>query len=535
MDFYRPPALQGAIDALGSVYRALRAWKFYPQGHPSRKKSINQAHMAMQLMLDGNDLCLNCGRTGLSLPDGEALKDDSRLTASLSNELFIRRVQKITFLGDLYLEDLLALIRLLTLTPEEVYKRGGMDKLLSEHGVRTIWCNEFDLSIIRNRRRSVEDTGITPQGVDEIEDGASAGDAPPDEPDIPVNPQDPVRELQGLLGRLIAMSDEDMYLLFIRQALACAELIRARNELESLFPLLELLAEHAGDESRTSGLRESSRFALEQLAGWNDLLSLLFDRMGTRSGLSHKGMLGILAVAGQAAVSMTMEKMASTDNLAVRKALSTQLAQLGEPVVPNILQMIGDDRWFIVRNLSAILGDIGAAAAIPDLKKCLRHSDIRVCKEAVRSLAKIGGRDAEDAIIAVLASDDSSLISQAISSLGGMKCRKVLPELMRIVCQYDLFLKNVQLKIEVVNSIAMIGDRQVVPILLDLLSGRHLLARSRWEQLKIALAACLGRLGDVRALPVLKKKSLKSGEFGRACTEAIEAIERTGGGQHGGT
>ena len=84
MDFYSPPSLQGVLDALGSVYRALRAWRFYPKGHPSRKSSIKQAHAAMLLLLDGNNLSLSCGRSGFSYPDGELIKDVTRMSASLS-------------------------------------------------------------------------------------------------------------------------------------------------------------------------------------------------------------------------------------------------------------------------------------------------------------------------------------------------------------------------------------------------------------------------------------------------------------------
>src|SRR6185369_13641755 len=169
MEFYRPPSLQGALDTLGSVYRALRAWKFYPKGHPSRKSSIKQAHAAMLQLLDGNNLSLVCGRTGFSFPDGEQIKDATRMSSSLSYELFIRRVQKITFLSDLYQEDLLDFLRLLTIPPDTVQKAGGMDKLMADHGIRTIWANEFDLSILNVRRRDVEFMGNTPPGLDEVE------------------------------------------------------------------------------------------------------------------------------------------------------------------------------------------------------------------------------------------------------------------------------------------------------------------------------------------------------------------------------
>ena len=77
---------------------------------------------------------------------------------------------------------------------------------------------------------------------------------------------------------------------------------------------------------------------------------------------------------------------------------------------------------------------MGSREAVPDLERCLRHSDSRVAKEAIRSLAKIGGQQAQEAVIAVLAGPDPALWPQAIASLGGMKGSKGLDVLLRIVC-----------------------------------------------------------------------------------------------------
>jgi hypothetical protein len=72
----------------------------------------------------------------------------------------------------------------------------------------------------------------------------------------------------------------------------------------------------------------------------------------------------------------------------------------------------------------------------------------------------------------------------------------------------------------------MIGDRQVVPIMVDMLSKGHIVVPGRWKQFHIAIAGCLARLGDARALPILKKKASGPGELGRACAEAAESITR---------
>lgn len=532
MDFYYPPSLQGAIDSLGSVYRALRAWRFYPKGHPVRRSSINQAHASLLAMLDGNDLTLQCGRNGFSFPDGEPLKDSSRMSVALSYELFVRRVQKLTIMHDIFQEDLLDFLRIIALTPEQIQQGGGVDKIMEEHGIRSVWVNEFDFSVIRNKRRRVEAAGRLPQGVDQLEEGDEA-ELPLDFASTMDESIDPEQELQVLIGRLAATEDESSYMILSRQAVACADQLKTRRQPAAVFPLVELLTAHARDPLRPEPLQEYAGFVLEQLAIGDELISAVFDMMETSQGLSKEALLALLAAGGATAVTRAVEQMAITNNLAVRKTLSTTLGRLGEQAVPILLEMMGDRRWFIIRNLAAILGLIGSREAVPGLIRCLKHSDTRVCKEAIRSLSLIGGSEAETAILDVLRTENTALQPQAIASLGGMKSKKALPDLLRIVMSDDMFLKTLAIKQEALAAIAMIGYPQVTPPLLELLTGRRLVAAVRWRQLKVSIVQCLAKLGDKRCLPVLRKMSSGSGELEKACAEAAEIIERAGSEPHG--
>jgi HEAT repeat protein len=526
MDFYRPPTSQGAIDALGTVYRALRAWKFYPKGHPNRRSSLKQAHSAMLAMMDGHNLSLSCGRTCLSFPDGEILKDNTSLTKSLSYELFVRRVQKITFLKDLLQEDLLALLRIIARSPDTIHKSGGVEKIMAEQGIRSIWVNEFDLSVIRGKRNEIESKGITPQSVDEADGGGDTllEEQPQFKPDdIP-----PEQLLPILLGRLSTVMDDEIYTMLVRQAISCCDAIKSRKEPLALFPLLELLTEHSNDETRTEEIREFAQFAIEQISTGNEFIMFVLDRMDYADGLSKAALQTVIGTGGSTAVVLAVEQMGRTNNLAVRKSLSNLLARLGDEAVPPLLNMLGDKRWFIIRNIAAILGAIASEEAVPGLAACLQHSDIRVCKEAVRSLAKIGGREAESALIRVLQQGNLSLYPQTIASLGGLKSKKALVELMKIVCARDMFLKSLAFKIDALTAIAMIGDKQVTPALLTQLTSSHLLAAGRGKQLKIAIVECLGRLGDPQALPLITKLSATADELGCACSEAVEMINKNG-------
>lgn len=526
MQVITPSSPSVVLEALGNVSRALRAWQFYPKGHPSRKNSILQAHRSLQRALDGNDLSLLCGRGGFSLPNGEPLQDGTRIAASLSFELFARRAQKLTVLHDLFQEDLLDFIKVVSLPPDAIQEAGGLERVMEEHGIRTIWANEFDLAAIGSKRREIESRGVVPPGLDEIEGAELEFQAALEASATSAEDADPRLALHALLSRLSTTIDEDIYPMLARQGITCCETLMARHEPDAVLPLAELFAQHTADPGRGKKIMAVARFGLEQLAAQEEFLEFVLESLGTLNGVSLRGALAIMAAGGQATLDRAVEKMALTDNQAVRKRLIQLLGRLGESAVASILAMLNDSRWYVVRNLAAILGDIGSRIAVPELERCLRHPDGRVAKEAIRSLAKIGGQQAEAAVIAILRSTDAALWPQAIASLGGMKSRKALAVLLQIVCDDDRFLQNLPLKCDALAAIAMIGDQQATPRLVQLLESRHLLARSRWTQFKVAIAATLAKLADSRALPALKKKARGSGELARACTEAFGAIER---------
>jgi HEAT repeat protein len=339
----------------------------------------------------------------------------------------------------------------------------------------------------------------------------------------------PAEQLQVLLGRLATCVDNDTYLILIRQAVTCCESVQFLNEPGQLFPLLELLAVHADDKLRSGRINECARLAIEQIITTGSILRFILCQVETPKSVSQKALLAVLKAGGTVAITLAIEQMAGTGSIKARRTLSTLLEFLGESAVPALLDFIDDSRWFIVRNICVILGVIASRDALQPLIKCLNHSDLRVRKEAIRSLAQLGGRAAETAVINVLRSTDSALQTQAIASLGGMRSRLALAELMIILFQRDMFLKTLQLKIDVLAAISAIGDRQVVPHLVTLLNERHLLAAERRRQLRIAVANCLGKLGASAAIPSLQKLASQGGVVGAACADAIAQIEKTEG------
>jgi HEAT repeat protein len=180
----------------------------------------------------------------------------------------------------------------------------------------------------------------------------------------------------------------------------------------------------------------------------------------------------------------------------------------------------------------SILGELRCSECIPELKRPLYHEDVRVRKEAIRALMKIGGEAAESALIPLLEEQDEGLVRHVILSLGLMRSRQAVPGLLKLLERRDLLLKGLEVKKELLLALGRIGDRRSTGHLLKMLVPRGWPVLGRWLELKIAVAAALGVLGDEAALPAVTALAAGTGALAEACREAQDAIERVSGGIH---
>lgn len=77
-----------------------------------------------------------------------------------------------------------------------------------------------------------------------------------------------------------------------------------------------------------------------------------------------------------------------------RRALIKLLTTLGPSVVPEVLGRLSHPKWYFVRNLCLMLGDIGDRRAVADLLHAVSHADHRVKREAIVAIGKLAASEA---------------------------------------------------------------------------------------------------------------------------------------------
>jgi len=498
--------------ALAHVYRALKSFSLYPEGHPLRSDTLQRANDALLELLVRRELVLVTSRTGFVSTDGGVAVEPAPMVQALATELFIRRIKRLVILQDLSLFDLQKFLRILTLPPETVEEEGGIGELMTRRFIKSVWANEIDLPTILEKREELvvaEEQGSETFIPESVQDFSQAQE-----------PQEV--EIGEILVRMAEENDADRYLKLAEMLL---DLAKEQSTQESLLPAIFFLYREETDRSRRAVLRSHARQTLSQILTEGSI-ELLLDRVSEEGSLEAEPAANLCADHWELTSPQVVQRYLNVEGSAARKKLMALFTRVGKPAVPLLLPLLTDSQWSVVLAVIPLVGEIGGEDVFRELADAAFHANSRVRREAIRTLAKIGGAEAEELLINLLNDRDHATKLQAILSLGVMQSRQALPHLVGVLTARDTFLENLQLKKEAAHALGRIGDRQASPHLVRMLASRHLFARQGWLELKVAIAGALGQLRDPAALEMLRSMARHPDRLGKACSEAASALER---------
>lgn len=506
-------------NALTGLVKQIKAQRYYPPRHPALQAAAEESLRGFQPLLEGGrHLSLTVRRDSFLLGD-QPVATTHQVLGQLATFCFARRIQFLTILPDLNAADLDRFIGNLIRDPQEILAQGGAQAVFERARITTIWVNEQDLDAIFERKRRLEE--LPP--ADEL--APAAGEQT-------VERLTPAQAQALDLQKLLALLDEE------------TDDLRFRNRLQELIPLLRLnlVAENSELVLRAMALlcrnatapqysevrRAHALNALGQLAT-DELTDYLAAALLAResSDKVRKLVVNILTFLSDKVVRRLMFLLAEEAVSANRKLLADVLVKTGAAAVPVLLEHLFDERWYVVRNTVAILGEIRIQDAVPHLTPLLEHNDIRVRRETVRALTKIGGQRAVGILLKAAESSDQDLSRQALLSLGAIRAASAIPTLLKLIEQPELSRGAVDIKKDAIRALGEIRSREAVPSLLRILARRALLRRALNDELRAAAAAALGEIGDETGQPELARAAEdRSPIVARAAVQALMQMEK---------
>ncbi|NOT33343.1 MAG: HEAT repeat domain-containing protein [Candidatus Eisenbacteria bacterium] len=229
---------------------------------------------------------------------------------------------------------------------------------------------------------------------------------------------------------------------------------------------------------------------------------------------------GLTVAIGRPAVKFACAVMAKAQKSRTRAAACTMLTYLCTED-PEVLEpYITDSRWYVVRNVVFILGQIGGPAVVPMLEMASHHPEMRVRRAVVQALGNVPATDRVPLLFEQLGTRDPQLLAAALGMLARFRTPAIARAVLRQVEAPDFETRAEESQRALFNALGELGDDEIVPRLEILLHKGGWFARSTFE--RIAAARTLQRIGTQKAISALATGLRSRAEAVRnACLEAM--------------
>ena len=134
----------------------------------------------------------------------------------------------------------------------------------------------------------------------------------------------------------------------------------------------------------------------------------------------YDDLFAIFARTGDEGAEALIEQLNAAQSLAERRVYFDSLRKLNAGIKV-LIHMLGDSRWYVVRNAADLLGEMSANDAEPKLSELLQHDDDRVRKAAVSALSKMTGAGAVKGLSASLEDGAPGVRVRAAAALAASK------------------------------------------------------------------------------------------------------------------
>lgn len=208
----------------------------------------------------------------------------------------------------------------------------------------------------------------------------------------------------------------------------------------------------------------------------------------------------VLQAMGEAGGEAVIEQVGQARSAEERKGLVEVLVELTD-AVPALVRMLGDSRWFVVRNAADLLGEMVATRAEDALVGLLRHADDRVRRSATNALLKLGTPDAVKGVYDAVNDDSPEVRMQVAAAISTRKDTKTSATLIRAIEGED----DSDVQLAMIAALGKVATPDAVQKLVKLAEAEGRLFKKKDSALRVAAVLALGEAKSPAALNALKE------------------------------
>lgn len=523
-------------NILIELNKAVKTVSFYPQGHPILETALQAVlDIFMQALSEKGNIIWTVNNKGIFEGSTQLAPSNTAIT-KLAKDLFARKLKQITFTKSITSNDIYAFLSILKMTAQDVHASGGAEKMFKSMKIVGIVPNEIHYDELVEHASTApeeaqkEEDAVQPheeaQASEEVEEIVlDEGEEEIEE----IQPHKPATEelnFQQLLRRIQVEDDLISYRDIAVRLREKADALIKNKRFEMAFPALRVYVEHT---LPTSHLEPTFRtVAGEHLSALmtREVVSYLIKRIIETDDDFEKQIIKILfSKTDKEGMNVLLNSIIEMDNAHDRRILFDIVKDLGERLRMGIEIKLKDSRWFAVRQMVTLLGELGGSQSVEPLASVFSHEDIRVRKEVLKSLGRIHDKKSIDLLLTALNDEDGHSAAQAIISLASLKAKEAIHKLGEF--SQDLKDKRNDDKLdlckEAIRGLGAIGNEIGIPYLKKIVNKKVMFNKKQNDEYRHLAVQNLGRIGGEDVMAFIEKVGQDAeGEILHACKRILE-------------
>jgi len=554
-----------ARDAISAFIKAIKAFRFYPPDNPTLKGFRDQLLKKFQFFLNKyQSFVIQIGEYDLSFK-GKILYENRDVKTSLAFLLYKDGLREIRFVKGLEEWEIQGII--------DVLKQSETINQLEDDIVTLMWERDFvHISFLATDEFLEETPVIIPETVDEFRKNLVFKPlAHQVEVELPEEGSEEGVDLDEILSKvteqpLSFITDRSVYFLTSDEVEGLRRDVEAEVDPTFIFNITDILFEILALEKEREPYQDAVNILIKVLDAFltlgeftkaSDLLKRVYiilkthelqnwqieniqriiteageevriERIGKvlerEEGVRLGEVNDYLLLLQKNSIKPLVKLLGELKNSKTRRAFCDALSEIGKNAIELFTPFIDDRRWYLVRNITYILGRIGKEQSLPYIQKAFNHAEIRVRREAVQALGLIGGPKAIGLLVRALTDNDVRIRCMAAINLGKVGKKAGLIPLLEVVQSKDFYKREPAEIKAFFNAIGMVGSNEAIPVLQQLLERKSWFGRGKADEILIGTANALAMIGTPEAKAILEEgKNSKEESMRDVCAQALKS------------
>ena len=207
----------------------------------------------------------------------------------------------------------------------------------------------------------------------------------------------------------------------------------------------------------------------------------------------------ILERAEDAGADAVIEQISQAPTSADRKQLLDIFRELRHGT-ESLVRMLGDSRWFVVRNAADLLGELAVVQAQEPLIDLLGHADDRVRRSATNALLKLGTPEATRKVYEAMGDASPEVRMQVAAAIATKKDHRTSSTLIRAIEEED----DSDVQLAMIAALGRVATAEAVQKLVKMAEPEGRLFKKKDAALRVAAVQALGDARTPAAITALK-------------------------------